>query len=90
MPSTITWLRPVKSKPYFVAPFGVVTTTSPLPWRLNVIGAEDVPERGGAIDRHTVLVGGYSHFFAGSFLDDVSPTMAEDTDWFWAQWVYTF
>ncbi len=42
------------------------------------------------LDRHTVIVGGYSHFFAGDFLDDVSPASNEDTDFFWAQWVYTF
>lgn len=39
-------------------------------------------------DRHTQIMVGYSHFFAGDFLDDTGP--ADDLDFIYAQVQYTF
>ncbi len=40
------------------------------------------------LDRHSNLAGGYSHFFAGNFLDDVPPN--DDIDFVWLQYQFTF
>lgn len=40
------------------------------------------------LDRHLLLQLGYSHFFAGDFLDDTGP--ADDADFLYAQVQYTF
>lgn len=40
------------------------------------------------LDRHTVISGGYSHFFAGDFLDDAPPS--DDIDFVWLQYQFTF
>lgn len=40
------------------------------------------------LDRHLVLEAGYSHFFAGDFIEDSGP--GEDIDWVYLQATYTF
>ena len=39
-------------------------------------------------DRHTAAYLGYSHFFAGDFIDESGP--GEDIDFFYAAITYTF
>lgn len=40
------------------------------------------------IDAHTVIEGGYAHFFAGDFLETSGPS--EDVDWLYVQLTYKF
>lgn len=42
------------------------------------------------LDAHTTLLLGYSHFFAGDFIEDATPAADEDIDYFYAQlqWVF--
>jgi len=42
------------------------------------------------LDAHTTLLLGYSHFFAGDFIEDATPAADKDIDYFYAQvqWVF--
>ncbi len=59
-------------------------------------GASDASEIGSEIDlylnwqidRHTNAYFGYSHFFAGEFIEDTGPN--DDIDYFYAAFTYTF
>ncbi|MEM9415079.1 MAG: alginate export family protein [Planctomycetota bacterium] len=42
------------------------------------------------IDGHTTLLVGYSHFFAGDFVEDATPAADDDVDYFYAQLQWLF
>jgi hypothetical protein len=43
-----------------------------------------------AFDSHLMLIGGYSHFFAGDFIDEATPAASDDIDFFYFSAQYTF
>jgi hypothetical protein len=42
------------------------------------------------VDRHTAIMGGYSHFFAGDFISDTSSVADDDIDFFYLTFQFTF
>ena len=43
-----------------------------------------------AFDSHLMLLGGYSHFFAGDFIDEATPAANDDIDFFYFSAQFTF